>query len=910
MSASRKRPARASTPGRETRFWRVALPILAALAVWGIGMVGLLEPIVGPTYDTCLRLRAGLHDSESRVLLIEVDRRASAAQVDLHQLLELLLEHDAQQVVFALELDPYLDRDVLELGNDAKNVVFAIPMSPLLDGSDRFERAGYADSLEPNQGAAISIPGAIFRPPVERGVHRRQTAWFPTREEPVAGIEVAATRALLGSEFVPDEKEFWVDFRGGPGSLPHLDARRALAGELIPELVRRRTVLVGEAHPATTVGLSTPTTEGIETLSLLEYRGQALNTLLTGRRIRSTGPAVELLLLLLLAITSIAIDRWLSLAGATVWTLGGLVGVLVMGALLFVQAGIWIPIPQLALVLGLSFFGFLRSRVTDLTSALDLLLLDVHRRLPSRALASAKGAEEPPWALIGHMIDQTLDLNRLIFLEANPESPQLEVALALHCSVEDLTERRLSHDREPYTNALEAKGLLRVRHLFRENDPDEEQHLIPIGFAGELLGFWALGINTFKADATPRFQEIVRHFTQRTAEILYEARRQHRRSVVHTLLSERLLPERHEQTRDALASALTTLGNRHDTLQNLVDQLESAVIVYDVFGRLTQINTKMLELLNKEKIKPFQLSAFDLLLSITDVDPTNGRKVIRKALVDGAPTTFTLELESQPSAVFQLQVKPLTPQEDEDEEQPLSMQGMILFELLDTTSANRFSEMRSSLSDRFLVQMRRDLSTIDLSASLLSSLELPADHCQRMGGLIQKRVTEAVQAVSDCQQYLCAGEGTEELERFPIDPLPIIRAAVTAASEDANKKGVEIKLWEPGVTRYLLASTIEFRFLLKSLLSTLVNDAAEDSIILVRFGGDDSLVAIDFSNSGVGIPNQALQEYLHGEDPVVTEEMARLRQGAAWVEEWGGILEAVSDVGIGIHFTIHLARFL
>jgi hypothetical protein len=72
----------------------------------------------------------------------------------------------------------------------------------------------------------------------------------------------------------------------------------------------------------------------------------------------------------------------------------------------------------------------------------------------------------------------------------------------------------------------------------------------------------------------------------------------------------------------------------------------------------------------------------------------------------------------------------------------------------------------------------------------------------------------------------------------------------------------------------------------------------------------EDVVAFDFSNMGFGIPNDVFQKYIFGDHPVTTEEYQRMKDAAAWVGQWGGLLEAMSDVGIGMHFTVHLVKFL
>ena len=109
---------------------------------------------------------------------------------------------------------------------------------------------------------------------------------------------------------------------------------------------------------------------------------------------------------------------------------------------------------------------------------------------------------------------------------------------------------------------------------------------------------------------------------------------------------------------------------------------------------------------------------------------------------------------------------------------------------------------------------------------------------------------------------------------------------------------------------YVLASAEKLRQMLSAILNLLCQDAADESTLLVRITEDVDVVAFDFSNMGFGIPNELLHEYLHGEQALASTDLQHLQSAVHWVEAWGGHLEGVSGVGVGMHFTVHLAKFI
>jgi hypothetical protein len=272
-------------------------------------------------------------------------------------------------------------------------------------------------------------------------------------------------------------------------------------------------------------------------------------------------------------------------------------------------------------------------------------------------------------------------------------------------------------------------------------------------------------------------------------------------------------------------------------------------------------------------------------------------------------SSFTVDFQSTSAARYVMQVKPLLSSSRDADRGP-SGQKAILFELIDTTDVTRLADLKTQLTERLFVQMHSDLATIDLSASMISSMPVPLEHTKTMGHIIHGRVHDAARAMRECQQYLCLAAGGDDLERFPVDPLPLLKQSIENIREKAAEKNVTLRFMERGATTYTLASSEKLAFITAAILKVQVKDAVEDSVILVRLTRGDGLIALDFSNNGFGMPNDVLQDYLAGEGGNVSQEFADLQKAAAWVEGWGGLFEAVSGIGVGLHFTIHLNKFM
>ena len=112
------------------------------------------------------------------------------------------------------------------------------------------------------------------------------------------------------------------------------------------------------------------------------------------------------------------------------------------------------------------------------------------------------------WAQVISFIDQTLNLNRVIFLEKVKGDHRVREVQALRCSLQDIDERRRDYERVPYSDAIAEGGPVRLeRRLFFKGpgDGSAEQYLVPLVFGGEVQGFWAFDVDPAVVRSSLRF---------------------------------------------------------------------------------------------------------------------------------------------------------------------------------------------------------------------------------------------------------------------------------------------------------------------------------------------------------------------------------------------------------------------
>ena len=221
-------------------------------------------------------------------------------------------------------------------------------------------------------------------------------ASFPRQ---VGGLESIAVRtAQRVTGHAPDPAGFrdgraWIDYRGPPGTIPTVSFSDVRDGHAPEDKVRGKIVVVGATAPTLRDVHSTPV-GGEQLMPGAEVQANAIWTALHGLPLRSAPPAVDLLILVLLAMLP-PLVRWRlplgAVGAATVLTGAGFLA----GAQIAFESGTIVDVaaPLLALVLGafgaIAWSEFAERRVRHRVSR-DNELLEQRVRERTADLADAE----------------------------------------------------------------------------------------------------------------------------------------------------------------------------------------------------------------------------------------------------------------------------------------------------------------------------------------------------------------------------------------------------------------------------------------------------------------------------------------------------------------------------------------
>src|SRR3954447_3109660 len=140
----------------------------------------------------------------------------------------------------------------------------------------------------------------------------------------IAVVERETRRPVPESIFTEDGKTAWIDYYGGPGSIPEVPYWKVYEGKTPPGFFRGKTVVLGATDPVIKDVFHT-STSGDQLMSGPELQAHAIGTVRRGNPLRSASDGVDVLLIVLLGLIAPLASLRLRLWGLVVALVAALV---------------------------------------------------------------------------------------------------------------------------------------------------------------------------------------------------------------------------------------------------------------------------------------------------------------------------------------------------------------------------------------------------------------------------------------------------------------------------------------------------------------------------------------------------------------------------------------------------------
>ncbi len=871
-------------------WWLIS--IAAVLLMWLLDASGLFRPMDRVVYDQAERLRTRLSSDDADVLLVYLPEEQFATDPDsLVPIVEQMRELGAARIGIAHHL-PHIPA---ALGQHS-DIVFG---RRLRYTSERPKWYKWR-SEEPESWALLQLPE------FEDGTLRWQNAKVEVNGASVSTLELAM------SDFSGKSAPFYVHFRGPPGSLPHVDSRDIQQGNLVRSLIQGKHVLIGAEPSSESAGLVTPTTLPRRTMTVLEFHGHGVNTLLQGRQVYLASPFVRLGMYFLVAFPVALLlqhcdMRWAIILFPVVLALD-----VVVATINLLWLHMWLPIVPLVAVHLVSLGAVLQQRLAHSQTTIDQLLLELSEKLRRRRWPTGFFSAAEPWPQIVSFIHQMLNLNRLIILEHPRDAFHVREVHAFHCSLSDIDERRRDYRRWPYAAAVEEGKPLLINkkrpYLTLIDELDESQYLVPLLFSGEMFGFMAVGVCQEQLVAMPDFEARLQDFASQIAELLYR-REAMLNDQANSKRWQRWINDTPEKTAYAeLTHAVHVLDRRLIRLERMFDKSDTASAIYDLFGRLLMSNERMFQLLKTEDISSNELTTVDLVARLTGYDLDAARAVLRQVVIDAWPESIPVVLDNHEGA-FVLNIRPLQLESPNTggHDAPLEVQG-ILCELVDRSSLMDMYRVKDELTENLGNSLRDELAAVDLVAKLLAADGVSSEERENYGNVIHERIEDAVSTLHECQRYLTTDTLHDWKDCFPVSAGAALQQAIASVKDQANRRGIDVP-WIDGDSVQVFAAPKLLPRVFRCALQLVLVDARDDSGIHIEIEEKLSDIELRFSNQGYGFPIDQLESSLRSPDGSSVAELQKLREAMDWVTDWGGRLSVSSQIGTGTSVKLVLRRF-
>jgi hypothetical protein len=860
-------------------------------------------------YDTYIKFPPRHNQSSKNVLIIEIHTK-NIQPPEWIDFLENIQRHAPKQIIFT-SWPPHATKQFYELALTYNNVIFGRQ----LQRTSGAPQTLYLEALPD----AISDPpppyGLVASPPVRHGIHRTQHAFLNFKGKQYAALEVLALQQQYRVSQL--KHPYHINFKGGLDRLPKMTLDGPLTDIAIPELITGRHLLIGMNPDHSMPSLYTPLHPDDGRVSLLDYQGLALDTLLSNQVMIEPGKTMLLTLMLTLLVLNLFLYQWLNIRLASWLTLGIMGAYIFLGWVVFSYTSRWLPTSEMLVMQIGTFLLVFREKAVVREYALGRMLLDISTQTQERATAPNFLTSHEHWAQVVGMLSQMLDLNRLILFERVSRDHRVKEIIAWQCSMEDIYERRRDFHRHPYSTAIQQRKLLQIddRPFLKPPSMPEDQYLMPLIFSGEIYGFWVFGIDPNKADDIPQFEVVIEEFGNQIATLLYRRQQWMLRSQVEdgNRLQKYLQIEGGERTYLDLNKSLTLMTQHLGRFENVFSHLSTATIVYNLFGDLIHINKRMVDLLKAAHLTPYNMNLSRLMVSLCSIHDREAKEYLRRIAFEKTYISLPARLPNHTEQHYVLHLHPIIQNDEEslkapEEIQPFHMTG-ILCELVDITDIQQVHDFKIQIIEKIHNEIQGDLKSFTTAFHKIEKEYHISDTARDILVPMKNAIDNLIVIIDNMYKFLHVKNNHYKQGIYPINFQDILASSVRTFKLPLDKSiQIETIYLEENILAY--ASPTQFKHAIQTILDLLVSDAIDNTQITVEVRNDMDEILCILSNTGFGMPNAHLQNYVFGSSEIDSASFMKLRQLITEVRRWAATLEATSELGVGLKFCLKLKAFL
>lgn len=884
------------------KFFTQADGMLVAMVIWlsvsALSALAISEPFDLALYNWFSRIQV-VAPPPPKVLLVAIPQTESTHELDWPILCQRLIGAGILRIAITVPLSDTAADRLIQSGC-APQLVAGVWVPEDAAG---LEKAAARAAALSRRGIAV---GASRIADQGQLIRERENSYAlgDIRYPALEVLSAEGIKPVIGGRFTPD-------LRPSPERLPMLALQRIMSEGVIPELTKGKIAVIGFAADPLLQSVNIPGHS--RAMSLLHYEGLVIDAIAGRQKINSPEPAMRIGMLAVITLLIVFVLQPLALRAGIILLITATLGEIALSGTLLGLLATWPPLTELLILqLGI-FFGVYRIKAIREGRQLREILSTTSGKLQRRTRPANILQTNEHWAFIARLVDQTLHLHRTIFLERIPDDHRVREIIALRCGVSDIGEMRRDYERTPYTTAITARGVIEVKRYLSNVSVSERQFLAPLAFGGEVMGFWAFGIEEQHLALIPDLDRAVNEIAGQVANLLYQRKIWQAQAAKAEHSWDRLFEDGNVAAYRELNQSVLLMEQRLASLEQIFGTQTNAAILYDVFGRVVLLNPSMTALLTTGGVAPYQLTVTDFVARMTGQSINDIRSLIRHLVIERQPISLPASLAEYPDRKFTLKAQALRHADDEATEagppSPFNLTG-ILVELLDVSEAHKLVEMKSDLVTQVGYKLSNNVESLLLAAHVLQDDDLPADERKLVANMIQNSAEEVSTVVRHVRTLLAADIGTQQTLHYPIDPIRILQRVRQELGPELEKNRLSFTFSLPNFQTLVIADPYKLATTVSAIVRFLASDAVTGSSLMLRIEEEGLHLRFLFTNEGFGIPAARLQESLASTDESDASDIFRgLRQACQTVASWNGKLDLSSTVGGGTEALLVLNTF-
>jgi len=532
---------------------------------------------------------------------------------------------------------------------------------------------------------------------------------------------------------------------------------------------------------------------------------------------------------------------------------------------------------------------FLSKHWEDLRNSDEVQLIDnLTKRLQDKVIHKTFFNTDDYWNDITLLINQLFNLKKNILLEKVAGDTRVKEVSSYNCDFSDINEMRRDYEREPYLSALKHKKIIKLtRKFFQFIDEKEEEFIVPLLHHNDVIGFWVFSLHISEIEKIKNFELLINNCAKEVSQLLFD-RSQFLalKNKSHINIDKILNIEVKAENTYHLKRSLIMIEKRMLLTETILDTIHSHIIVYNLFGKIMQINQPMSTLLQEEKIASYTMSAGDMLSTLTYLSAQKSKEIIREVVFTQKSHSQLVTLKNDEKK-YLLTVSAITQEKISKKftvDYIFDTYG-ILFELHDFSYVENIYYYKQNIINQALTHNKQRIKQLE---NIITT------------DINQKDIIHnIIFSTNKLQTLMNQNIGNKEDDLFPIDFLKILKLSYNFTKNSYPEKNITFDIEEKNPIPLLLLSANYTQIHLQNLIAILIEDNEEQvKISIILTIKSPYSVEIILKSNGYGMPQEQLINYLNSK--TATKKYILAQEAQKSIIQAMGTLFFYSKLGEGI----------